>query len=97
MKARFLHFADTHLGYRQYNNLDRYDDFARAFLAVIDVAIAEKVDFVVLAGDLFEKRSIEALTLNQAMIGLERLKAANIPCVAVEGNQIVGKSAGRGR
>ncbi|MFN8486471.1 MAG: exonuclease SbcCD subunit D [Caldilineaceae bacterium] len=86
MKARFLHFADTHLGYRQYNNLDRYDDFARAFIAIIDVAIAEKVDFVVLAGDLFEKRSIEALTLNQAMIGLERLKAANIPCIAVEGN-----------
>ncbi len=86
MKARFLHFADCHLGYRQYNNLERYNDFARAFLSIIDVAIDQKVDFVVLAGDLFEKRSIEALTLNQAMIGLERLKAANIPCIAVEGN-----------
>jgi exonuclease SbcD len=86
MKARFLHFADCHLGYRQYNNADRYDDFARAFLSIIDVAIDQKVDFVILAGDLFEKRSIEALTLNQAMIGLERLKAANIPCIAVEGN-----------
>ena len=86
MKARFLHFADCHLGYRQYNNAERYNDFARAFLAIIDVAIDQKVDFVVLAGDLFEKRSIEALTLNQAMIGLERLKAANIPCIAVEGN-----------
>lgn len=86
MKARFLHLADCHLGYRQYNNAERYNDFARAFLAIIDVAIQEKVDFVVLAGDLFEKRSIEALTLNQAMIGLERLRAANIPCIAVEGN-----------
>ncbi len=86
MKARFLHLADCHLGYRQYNNIERYNDFARAFLAIIDVAIEQKVDFVILAGDLFEKRSIEALTLNQAMIGLERLKAANIPCIAVEGN-----------
>ncbi|MCX6044189.1 MAG: exonuclease SbcCD subunit D [Chloroflexi bacterium] len=86
MKARFLHLADCHLGYRQYNNTERYDDFARAFLAIIDVAIDQKVDFVILAGDLFDKRSIEALTLNQAMIGLERLKAANIPCIAVEGN-----------
>ena len=86
MKARFLHFADCHLGYRQYNNAERYDDFARAFLSIIDVAIEQQVDFVVLAGDLFEKRSIEALTLNQAMVGLERLKAANIPCLAVEGN-----------
>ena len=57
-----------------------------AFLAVVDAAIKEKVDFVILAGDLFEKRSIDALTLNQAMRGLERLRDANIPCIAVEGN-----------
>jgi exonuclease SbcD len=86
MKARFLHFADCHLGYWQYNNRERYNDFGRAFLQVVDVARTERVDFVLLAGDLFHKRSIEALTLNQAMIGLERLKEAGIPCIAVEGN-----------
>jgi DNA repair protein SbcD/Mre11 len=86
MKARFLHFADCHLGYWQYNSRERYNDFGRAFLEVIEIAKREKVDFVVLAGDLFHKRSIEALTLNQAMSGLERLKAAGIPCIAVEGN-----------
>lgn len=86
MKARFLHFADCHLGYWQYNQRERYNDFGRAFVNVVDTARAEKVDFVLLAGDLFHKRSIEALTLNQAMSGLERLKAAGIPCIAVEGN-----------
>jgi DNA repair exonuclease SbcCD nuclease subunit len=86
MKARFLHFADCHLGYWQYNNRERYNDFGRAFIEVIEIAKREKVDFVILAGDLFHKRSIEALTLNQAMNGLERLKAARIPCIAVEGN-----------
>ncbi len=86
MKARFLHFADCHLGYWQYNNRQRYNDFGRAFVSVIEAARAEQVDFVLLAGDLFHKRSIEALTLNQAMHGLERLKAAGIPCIAVEGN-----------
>jgi DNA repair protein SbcD/Mre11 len=86
MKARFLHFADCHLGYWQYNNRERYNDFGRAFLQVIEAARTERVDFVLLAGDLFHKRSIEALTLNQAMIGLERLKEAGIPCIAVEGN-----------
>ena len=85
-KARFLHFADCHLGYRQYDSKERYNDFARAFLSVIDAAIAEQVDFVILAGDLFEKRSVEALTLNQALIGLDRLRSAGIPCLAVEGN-----------
>src|SRR5690554_1179188 len=86
MPVRFLHFADCHLGYWQYNHRDRYNDFGRAFIDVIEVAQREKVDFVLLAGDLFHKRSIEALTLNQAMNGLERLKAAGIPCIAVEGN-----------
>ena len=41
---------------------------------------------MVLAGDLFEKRSIDARTLNQAMHGLEKLAAREIPCLAVEGN-----------
>lgn len=86
MKARFLHVADCHLGYKQYNLFDRYNDFARAFIHIMQKAVDERVDFVLLAGDLFQKRSIDALTLNQAMTGLERLQQANIPCVAIEGN-----------
>ncbi|MCB0044262.1 MAG: exonuclease SbcCD subunit D [Caldilineaceae bacterium] len=84
--TRFLHFADCHLGYKQYNHKERFNDFARAFLDVIDRAIDAQVDFVILAGDLFQKRAIDALTLNQAMVGLERLERAAIPCIAVEGN-----------
>ncbi len=83
---RFLHCADIHLGYQQYSHKERFNDFGRAFLAVIDQAIAQQVDFVILAGDLFHKRAIDALTLNQAMRGLERLRKAAIPCIAVEGN-----------
>lgn len=86
MRAKFLHMADCHLGYRQYNLSERFNDFGRAFHYVIDVAIREKVDFVLLAGDLFHKRAIDALTLNQAISALERLRAAQIPCVAVQGN-----------
>lgn len=86
MQTRFLHLADVHLGFRQYNHTERYNDFARAYLAVVEAAIEAKVDFVILAGDLFEKRSIDALTLNQAMRGLEMLATAGIPVIAVEGN-----------
>ena len=86
MRARFLHLADCHLGYRQYGHKDRFNDFSKAFYAVMEAAITEKVDFVVLAGDLFQKRSIDALTLSHAMRGLERLQRAGIPCLAVEGN-----------
>ena len=86
MRAKFLHMADCHLGFRQYNLRERFNDFGRVFLAVIERAIDERVNFVLLAGDLFHKRSIDALTLNQAVAGLERLQRAGIPCLAVEGN-----------
>ena len=86
MRATFLHMADCHLGYRQYNSRERQNDFTRAYLEIIDAAIAKKVDFVLLAGDLFEKRAIDPLTLVHAINGLERLKEAGIPCLAVEGN-----------
>ena len=86
MRATFLHMADCHLGYRQYNSRERQNDFTRAYLEIIEVAIDRKVDFVLLAGDLFEKRAIDPLTLVHAINGLERLKQAGIPCLAVEGN-----------
>lgn len=86
MQAKFLHCADLHLGYQQYNLSARLGDFGRAFAAIVRAAIEQQVDFVILAGDLFQKRAIDALTLNQAMVILEELKEAGIPCIAVEGN-----------
>ncbi len=86
MRARFLHLADCHLGYRQYGHKERFNDFSKAFYAIVETAVREQVDFVVLAGDLFQKRSIDALTLSHAMQGLEKLHRAGIPCLAVEGN-----------
>ncbi len=86
MRYKFLHLSDVHLGYQQYNHKERFNDFGRAFLHIVDRAVAERVDFVVLGGDLFQKRAIDPPTLIQALEGLSRLKAAGIPVAAVEGN-----------
>jgi DNA repair exonuclease SbcCD nuclease subunit len=86
MKTRFAHLADVHLGYQQYGLEERFDDFGRAWLDAIDRCIRAKVDFVVIAGDLFEKRSVEPCALLHAQEGLRRLRRAGIPVVAVEGN-----------
>jgi exonuclease SbcD len=86
MKCKFLHLSDVHLGYQQYNHKERFNDFGRAFLHVVDQAVAERVNFVILGGDLFQKRAIDPPTLVQAMEGLGRLKEASIPVAAVEGN-----------
>ncbi|MDB9524978.1 exonuclease SbcCD subunit D [Oscillatoria sp. CS-180] len=85
--ARFLHLADIHLGFDRYNSPERTKDF---FFALSDViqkyAIAEQVDFVLIAGDLFEHRVIQPSVLNQAQLCLQMLQAAEIPVLAIEGN-----------
>jgi DNA repair protein SbcD/Mre11 len=86
VRARFVHAADLHLGYEQYNLLKRADDFAKAYLAVVEHTIESRADFLLLAGDLFHRASADAWMLKQAIFGLELLRAASIPVVAVEGN-----------
>ncbi|MGD1943905.1 MAG: metallophosphoesterase [Leptolyngbyaceae cyanobacterium] len=85
--ARFLHLADIHLGFDRYNSPERTKDF---FFALSDAlqkyAIAAAVDFVIIAGDLFEHRVIQPAVLNQAQICFQQLQAANIPVLAIEGN-----------
>lgn len=86
MQASFIHIADTHLGYEQYGVRERFNDFSRAFWAITDDALERRVDFLVIAGDLFNKRAIDAQTLIHAIEGLQKLKEAGIAVVAIEGN-----------
>ena len=85
--ARFLHIADIHLGFDHYDNKERTKDF---YLALKDVlkkhAIEAQVDFVVIAGDLFEHRTIQPAILNQAKDCFSMLKDAGITTIAIEGN-----------
>jgi DNA repair exonuclease SbcCD nuclease subunit len=86
MRASFIHIADTHLGYEQYGVRERFNDFSRAFWDIIDEASARNVDFMLIAGDLFNKRAIDAQTLIHAIEGLKKLRERNIPVLAIEGN-----------
>lgn len=86
MTVRFLHAADIHLGNRQYGRQERQDDFARAFREMVHAAITARVDFMLVAGDLFHKRTVEARTFVQTAGLLALLKERGIPVLAVEGN-----------
>ncbi len=86
MKVRWIHTADVHLGYYQYGLSERALDFARAFKYVADYAIRTSADFLIIAGDLFHRRNVDALTLGQAYELLSELRAAEIPVLCVEGN-----------
>jgi len=91
--VRFIHFADTHLGYADYSKVDsatgmnrREQDFYEAWRRVIDAIVAEKPDFVVHAGDLFQSSRPNNRAIAVALEGVARLADANIPFVVVAGN-----------
>lgn len=85
--TRFLHLADLHLGIRRYRSEERTRDFFYAWQEVIErYAIGEGVDFVLIAGDFFDARRVEPQAMNHAIAGLEQLRGAGIPVVAIEGN-----------
>ncbi len=86
MRASFIHLADTHLGNEQYGVRERFNDFSRAFWDIMEEAVKRRADFVVIAGDLFPKRSSAPRTLRHALTGLEMLKKQGIPVLAIEGN-----------
>ncbi len=84
---RFLHVADVHLGFDRYDSKERTKDFYLAFEDVLQkYAIEAAVDFVAIAGDLFEHRTIQPSVLNQAKLCFQMLKDHHIPVIAIEGN-----------
>lgn len=84
---KFLHISDVHLGCTRYQLAESPRDFFDAWIDVIKkYAIAEKVDFVIMAGDFFHKRNVLPETMNYAFAGLSLLKNAGIPVVSIEGN-----------
>ena len=89
MLLRFFHTADIHLGktYRtSANEAERYEDFFRMLGSIVSDAIAEQVDFVLIAGDLFHTGQILPRTFARTIETLQPLKDASVPCIAVEGN-----------
>jgi DNA repair exonuclease SbcCD nuclease subunit len=87
MKMKFLHISDVHLGCNRYQLAESPRDFFDSWIDVLRrYAIEEEVDFVLMCGDFFHKRTVPPETMNYAFAGLSLLKEARIPVVAIEGN-----------
>src|SRR5581483_11370085 len=85
--TKFLHISDIHLGIKRYGIEERTTDFFNAWYDVITRhAIERKVDFVLIGGDLFDRRQIDSQAATHAIVGLQALREANIPVFAIEGN-----------
>jgi exonuclease SbcD len=86
---RLLHTADVHLGARHADLGDRAAtqrerQFA-AFVATVDLALAEKVDLVLIAGDLFDSNVQPRRSVERAAAQLKRLVDARIRIVIAPG------------
>ncbi|MBN1544955.1 DNA repair exonuclease [Candidatus Woesearchaeota archaeon] len=81
---KFAHIADVHLGSWREPKLRELN--ARAFVEAVSRCLSKRVDFVLLAGDLFNTSipSIESLKL--AVTELKRLKDAGIPVYTIAGS-----------
>jgi DNA repair protein SbcD/Mre11 len=90
---RLLHTADVHLGARHGDLGDqaaaqRERQFA-AFRATVDLALAEKVDLVLIAGDLFDTNTQPRRSVERVAAELKRLAEATIRTVIVPGTHDV--------
>jgi DNA repair exonuclease SbcCD nuclease subunit len=84
---KFLHIADVHLGCTRYQLPESPRDFYDAWVDVLRrYGIDEKVDFVLMCGDFFHKKSVPPETMDYAFEGLSMMREAGIPVIAIEGN-----------
>ena len=91
---KILHTADVHLD-SPLTSLALRDETLRqavqsatrtAFIGIVDTALAEGVDAVLIAGDLFDGAQRSAKTAAFLTGQLERLRAAGIPVFYIKGN-----------
>ena len=90
---RLLHTADVHLGARHGDLGDqaaaqRERQFA-AFQATVDLALAEKVDLVLIAGDLFDTNTQPRRSVERVAAELKRLADSSIRTVLIPGTHDV--------
>ena len=102
MAIKLLHAADIHIGMENYGKLNpstglstRLEDFCATFDEAVDRAIAESVDLVVLAGDIYKTRDPTPTHQREFAARIRRLIRAEIPVFIVPGNHDIPMSTRR--
>ncbi|MBD3361579.1 hypothetical protein GF358_02175 [Candidatus Woesearchaeota archaeon] len=81
---KFVHIADCHLGSWREPKLREINN--NAFISVIDFCIKKEIDFLVIAGDLFNTALPSIDSIKLAVCQLKRLKDKKIPVYAIAGS-----------
>ncbi|PSL30622.1 DNA repair exonuclease SbcCD nuclease subunit [Planomicrobium soli] len=93
-QIRFIHAADLHLGSpftgmkglqkEQWKKLK--DSTMEAFDQLVDYAVAERPDFLLIVGDIYDGEDRSLRAQHRFQLGMKRLKDAKIPVVVSYGN-----------
>lgn len=81
-QIRIVHSSDIHLGGYGTPNRDS-DPAARALKALIDLSIGAEASLLIIAGDFFDRNSVNTATVEW---GLQELLRAPVPVVILPGN-----------
>lgn len=82
--VKFAHIADSHLG--SWKHPEIQDLNFQSFKMAIDACIREKVEFALIAGDLFDTAFPGIEILKGTFGELKRLKESGIPCFIIAGS-----------
>lgn len=86
---RFLHTSDIHLGKTWTGSpaaAERSHDFSTVLSSLFARAIDERLDAVVISGDLFHDAEVQPRVFAEAVATFAPLREAAIPAIIVEGN-----------
>ena len=99
---KILHFADAHIDMANYGRHDpetglplRVLDFLKSLDAIIEAAVAEKVDLVIFAGDAYRDRSPAPTFQREWGKRIIRLSKAGIRTLLLVGNHDLSPALGR--
>ena len=92
-RMRIVHFSDLHIGVENYGRIDpdtglstRLGDFLSSLDQVVEFALNERADLVLLAGDAYKGRDPSQTHQRELAKRLTRLSRAGIPCFLLVGN-----------
>ncbi|MFX1497168.1 MAG: exonuclease SbcCD subunit D [Promethearchaeota archaeon] len=84
MKVKFAHLSDCHLGAWRNERLNVLG--YKAFEEATSIIIKEKVDFVIISGDLFDVSNPKVDVIDLAVRELKKLKDNDIPVYGIMGS-----------